>query len=67
MSADCGPPKTKEKMLGASEATEHLLIQLLAEYQAASVLAREFGEVFWKYEQRRTRLWDRIQNEWSNQ
>jgi hypothetical protein len=37
--------------------------ELLREYARAAILAEIFGERFWKWEQKRTRLFDQIENE----
>jgi hypothetical protein len=39
------------------------LDELFREYAQAAMLAEIFGERFWKWEQRRTRLLDQLENE----
>jgi hypothetical protein len=53
---------TPKKAPGAGELTGRKLI-VLAQYHALMFFAKMFGEPFWFFEQKRTRMLDRIDNE----
>jgi hypothetical protein len=58
--------RPKETVPGA-KATEDKLIELVAEYHAAAILAKTYEKRFWDWEKRKRWLWDQIQNELSGQ
>jgi hypothetical protein len=54
------PPR---KAPGAGELTGRKLIALV-NYHATAFFAKLFSQPFWFFEQKRTRLLDRLDNEW---